>query len=65
VSPAFDFRVVPDGRYKGHLVARIRKAKLASGDYEWYRLLTSDGQEVGVVGQSERDVESFLELQRQ
>lgn len=64
VAAALNFRVVPTGKYTGDLVAQIRKAKLAPGYYQWFWLLSPDGKEIGVIGQSERDVDLFLDQQR-
>lgn len=64
VAAALSFKVVVAGQYKGDLVARIRKAKLAPGYYEWYWLLTPEGRELGIVGQDERDVALFMEQQK-
>jgi hypothetical protein len=63
ITAALNFRIVGVGKYRGHIVAQIRKPKLAPGYYEWYWLLNPDGQEVGVVGEDEQDVEAFLEGQ--
>ena len=62
LTGALGFTVVPAGKFKGYLVAQLRKAKLAVGYYDWYYLLTPEGKEVGVVGQDEGDVELFLEM---
>jgi hypothetical protein len=63
IVTALNFQVVSAGKYRGDLVVQRRKAKLASGFYEWYWLLTPDGKEVGIVGQDERDVALFMEQQ--
>ena len=63
VAAATSFWVVPHGRYRGDLVAQIRKAKLAPGYYYWYWLITPEGKEIDVVGEDEGDVGLFLEQQ--
>lgn len=64
IAAAENFDVVRAGRYRGCLVAKIRKAKLAPGYYEWYWLLTPEGKEIAVVGQDERDVALFMEQEQ-
>jgi Tol biopolymer transport system component len=64
VTTAISFQVVTLGRYRGDILAQVRKAKLAYGYYDWFWLLTPEGKEIGVVGQDSRDVAFFLELQK-
>lgn len=64
IAAAHKFTIISDGKYRGYLVARLRKAKLAPGYYDWYWLLTPEGKEVDLVGQDERDVALFLEQQQ-
>jgi hypothetical protein len=63
VTTALSFQIVTRGRYRGDILAHVRKAKLAYGYYDWFWLLTPEGEEIGVVGQDSRDVALFLELQ--
>jgi Tol biopolymer transport system component len=62
VTTALSFQVVTSGRYRGDIIAHVRKASLAYGYYELFWLLTPEGKEIGVVGQDSRDVAFFLEL---
>lgn len=64
IAAALSFELVRAGNYRGDLVAQVRKAKLAPGYYEWYWLLSPEGKELGVVGQTERDVALFLQEQQ-
>ena len=56
--------VVPNGKYVGDLIIQQRRQKLGVGFYYWFYLFTPtpDGKEVGVVGQDENDVKSFLDM---
>ena len=60
---ALGFEVVTKGRYRGDLIANVRKAKLGYGYYDCFWLLSPEGKEIGVVGPDPRDVALFLELQ--
>jgi dipeptidyl aminopeptidase/acylaminoacyl peptidase len=63
VTAALEYQIVKSGRYRGYIVARIRKPKMAMGYYFWYWLLTPEGKEVGVVGEDARDVKMFLDVE--
>jgi Tol biopolymer transport system component len=65
ITSAHQFRVVMSGKYKGDLIAQVRKAKLATGYYEWFWLVSPRGDEIDVVGQDEGDVDDFLEMYAQ
>ena len=63
VATALSFRFVTKGRYRGDLVANVRKPTLGYGYYDCFWLLSPEGKEIGVVGPDQRAVDFFLELQ--
>ena len=60
---ALGFEVVKRGRYRGDVIANVRKAKLGYGYYDCFWLLSPEGKEIGVVAPDQRHVDFFLELQ--
>ena len=54
-----DFRVVPSGEYRDHLLVCQHRYFLGGGSYDWYYLFTPAGEEVGVVGES---TANFMDL---
>jgi len=62
VAPGDLMDVVPSGKYAGHLIASQHRYFLTAGSYDWLWLLTSDGVDVGPVGESEAALEEFREM---
>jgi Tol biopolymer transport system component len=62
IADALRFSVIPVDRYRGDLIAQVHRPKMGGGYYDWFYLLTPDGQEVGVIGQGKSDVYDFLQL---
>lgn len=52
VAPGNELRVVPAGEYAGHLVVQQHRYFLGGGAYDWYWLLTPEGEEVGAIGET-------------
>jgi hypothetical protein len=61
VTDALEFSVVPGGKYKGDLIVKQHRPKLALGYYDWFYLLTTTGDRLGVIGQNKDDVDYFLD----
>jgi hypothetical protein len=54
------FSVIPSGKYKGDLIAKQHRPKLALGYYDWFYLLKPTAEQIGVIGEGKDDVEYFL-----
>jgi hypothetical protein len=59
LTSALTFWVAGPGSFEGDLVVQKRKP-LDGGFTRYYWLVTPDGRELGLVGESERDVREFL-----
>jgi tricorn protease-like protein len=54
--------VIPRGKYKDHLVVAQHRYFLATGSYDWYWLVNTDGSEVGPIGSDEESLERFNDM---
>jgi hypothetical protein len=61
MTDALEFSVVPEGKYKGDLIVKQHRPKLALGYYDWFYLLKPNGEQVGVIGENKDDVDYFLD----
>jgi hypothetical protein len=55
--------IIANGIYAGHLVVQQQRYFLGGGSYDWYWLFTSDGSEVGPIGDTRDDVNAFVNRQ--
>jgi hypothetical protein len=60
VTTGLNLTVVPSGRYAGDLIVQQRRPKLGVGYYYWFYLFSPSGEELGVVGDNQQDVENFF-----
>jgi dipeptidyl aminopeptidase/acylaminoacyl peptidase len=62
VAPGNTLEVVPSGTYAGHLIVAQHRYFIAGGSYDWLWLLTSQGREVGPLGEDDASLEAFREM---
>jgi hypothetical protein len=60
VTHAIEFKVVAEGRWKGHLIVQQRRFSVRGYNYYWYWLYDTDGTEDGLIGQTMEEVKAFL-----
>ncbi|WP_148662179.1 TolB family protein [Paraburkholderia phytofirmans] len=54
--------VVPSGQYAGSLIVNKHKYWLAGGSYNWFWLVTPNGEEKGTVGPDENSIAAFMDM---
>lgn len=52
--------IIPNGKYKDYLVVNKHKYYQAGGSYDYFWLLDMEGKEIREIGESEANVQSFL-----
>jgi hypothetical protein len=60
ITTGGDLRVISDGKYAGNLVVQKRKSNADGTSYSFY-LVSSDGKELRLVGETEKKAEAFLD----
>jgi hypothetical protein len=65
IGYAIGIQVIRSGKYKGKLIALLRKSKLSLGMWNPYYVIDSNGEEIGYIGQTEGEVGEFLEIYNQ
>lgn len=63
VTDADDVLVVGKGRYAGHLVVQKHKYFEQGGSYDCYWLVTAEGKEIKLVGDTKKQAERFVRSQ--
>ncbi len=51
LMPGNEIHIVQEGEYKGHLLVQQHRYFVGAGSYDWFWLFTSEGKEIGPVGQ--------------
>jgi dipeptidyl aminopeptidase/acylaminoacyl peptidase len=61
ITDALEFSVIAKGKYKDDLVVKQHRRKLGLGYYDWFFLLEPAGEQIGVIGEDQDDVYTFLD----
>lgn len=62
LDAANSVEVVQSGKYAGHLMVNQHRYFLGIGSFDWYWLMAPRGREIGPVGESYDQVETFKEI---
>jgi hypothetical protein len=62
ISAGNTLMVIQNGRYKGYIVTSKHKYYNGGGSYDFYWLLTPDGDEINSIGESSEQVDNFLKI---
>lgn len=54
------FRLIPSGQFEGNLIVMQHKYKSTGGSYDHHWIISMEGKEFGLAGETDEDVDFFL-----